>query len=1267
MSSSLGNSANSSSFEVFNRSASTSSINRDVPSESGGADSAHGNGSNLHLSCWSRCSFTHQGLLKLRRDILLTTANELKISLDEAEILLSSSFWAKDIAASNHADMKDRLSVRSRKESASTNSSYHTPTITGVSTSRSQSHTTNVATTHFFSLNESPSSYSSLSDPGSRTKSRTDSNVSGTVQIVAAEVHNNNGTTVSDNFLNGDTCSFDQTVVIDSLLESTADNTSAVFRGSFEPDCEICMLPVDLSEHCNNVIQLTCNHCVCYSCWVDYTKMQVSKDRKCTIECPVYECDQVVSSLKVEKLIRSFIEFDASRDKVEVVTSEVSRLVGLLDENRIERFVEVLESVRWCPMPDCSLAVKLPKFLSKRPCVNYFYSLKTEPTSAPIDSGTNNATDVLRLQSSLGSMNVVPQSHPNVSAHLASRRAARNAARARSGKREVNKTEKEPELQVIPEDQISSVSVLCANEHYFCWNCRNEGHQPASCDHWNSWFQKIEEVKPNQMGTKDIWESAEYAANYLWFVTQSKKCPKCTAPIQKVDGCNHMKCLAKGCRHEFCWVCLTPWSKHGSATGGFWRCNRFTNSAGIIGEQQVVQSQSTNTSTSNDNGQNTGSTPQENNSEQPLASSERVGEPHTSSTVAQNKTSSRISIVGTKANPVHNSRQGLSKLNDRESSSTTNTQSANGIGRIAKQNRSLTTSVSGVRENNRAPESTVSQNQNNPARRSTEATNNPNQSAAINRSGREAAARLNDLHRFLHYYARFFNHRLSMKLELPLLEQARERISSLLRCFECSGSSQHVAQLEDNRGTTSNFDVAKKQKNSDNGNHINGDTSGKEEDDEESIERQKRLTFLETAIKELILTRKVLSASYVFAYYLSDSHHQNVRSLFEFIQNDLEETVENLAQIVNKQHLSAPWFLVEKAQLIVKKKRYELLDATTRGILPSDTSPIFKRKRKTFQGVQVCLDPLKMNMSERQAVMTSLYEMVVEGDGWLVDSTGCHNNIPMLYGHEDYYDLDINGGPLVHSGLTTVTSGGVARQSGATSANKVINNQVGKNKKAWPTGNSTDSDAAKQCARKGCNRRVSLPAKLTNKRKNGVIGGWLSRQKLSDPTHQLPYRNLYDNKQNITNSFCSLSCMRRDKLDSLENSGFTVTGQKSSNVNLSSTSVQMSLDSEFPPVFLDNEKIDRKRREIVKMNYQQQELENQQETEDVTRKVPEDSDSLSSMLNNEISMSVKVTLPQNEDETVFDVERVKINETTQFNTLSLDNGRILHQCSSSAA
>ncbi len=41
----------------------------------------------------------------------------------------------------------------------------------------------------------------------------------------------------------------------------------------------------------------------------------------------------------------------------------------------------------------------------------------------------------------------------------------------------------------------------------------------------------------------------------------TKKCPnpatKCTVPIEKNEGCQHMTCTQ--CRHEFCWVCLRPW------------------------------------------------------------------------------------------------------------------------------------------------------------------------------------------------------------------------------------------------------------------------------------------------------------------------------------------------------------------------------------------------------------------------------------------------------------------------------------------------------------------------------------------------------------------------------------------------------------------------------------------------------------------------------------------------------------------------------------
>ena len=37
-------------------------------------------------------------------------------------------------------------------------------------------------------------------------------------------------------------------------------------------------------------------------------------------------------------------------------------------------------------------------------------------------------------------------------------------------------------------------------------------------------------------------QDCETAANCLWLVTNSKPCPNCRSPIQKNEGCNHMKC-----------------------------------------------------------------------------------------------------------------------------------------------------------------------------------------------------------------------------------------------------------------------------------------------------------------------------------------------------------------------------------------------------------------------------------------------------------------------------------------------------------------------------------------------------------------------------------------------------------------------------------------------------------------------------------------------------------------------------------------------------
>jgi ariadne-1 len=29
------------------------------------------------------------------------------------------------------------------------------------------------------------------------------------------------------------------------------------------------------------------------------------------------------------------------------------------------------------------------------------------------------------------------------------------------------------------------------------------------------------------------------------------------------------------CKHEFCWICLASWKEHGSASGGYYKCNKF--------------------------------------------------------------------------------------------------------------------------------------------------------------------------------------------------------------------------------------------------------------------------------------------------------------------------------------------------------------------------------------------------------------------------------------------------------------------------------------------------------------------------------------------------------------------------------------------------------------------------------------------------------------------------------------------------------------------
>ena len=105
--------------------------------------------------------------------------------------------------------------------------------------------------------------------------------------------------------------------------------------------------------------------------------------------------------------------------------------------------------------------------------------------------------------------------------------------------------------------QIRRTGIRCRCGYQFCYECGSDLHVPALCEHIREWNKRL----------------GDESLTGLWIIANTKVCPKCSSPIEKNGGCNHITC--RKCSHEFCWICMGPWSEHGSHTGGFYSCNRY--------------------------------------------------------------------------------------------------------------------------------------------------------------------------------------------------------------------------------------------------------------------------------------------------------------------------------------------------------------------------------------------------------------------------------------------------------------------------------------------------------------------------------------------------------------------------------------------------------------------------------------------------------------------------------------------------------------------
>ncbi|KAI0630045.1 RING-5 domain-containing protein [Trametes polyzona] len=110
--------------------------------------------------------------------------------------------------------------------------------------------------------------------------------------------------------------------------------------------------------------------------------------------------------------------------------------------------------------------------------------------------------------------------------------------------------------QIVP-----IVSCGADSTHVFCFGCPIDAdHRPVVCAVARMWLKKCQ----------DDSETAN------WIKSNTKECSKCQSTIEKNGGCNHMTC--KKCKYEFCWVCMGPWSEHGTS---WYSCNRYDEKASV--------------------------------------------------------------------------------------------------------------------------------------------------------------------------------------------------------------------------------------------------------------------------------------------------------------------------------------------------------------------------------------------------------------------------------------------------------------------------------------------------------------------------------------------------------------------------------------------------------------------------------------------------------------------------------------------------------------